>query len=291
MSYPKDSGIYKIQNKLNGKSYIGQSQNLDVRIRTHLCLLRNNKHYNCHLQSAWNKYGSSAFDISILTLCDIADLDKLEIRYIQEYDAFTSGYNRTLGGDGTRGALMSEEARAKMRISHQDYTRGNHPQARPIVLLNNGERFDCIEDAADEYGVAKADISGCAKREHHSAGACNGERLVWAYESDFVSMTDDEIMDLIVMAQTCKRGKNSPHSKPVICVSTGEVFNYIGEAAEHYGVSPSVIGAACSGKQKCAAKDENGNKLRWMFYDAYLEGCANGDKPNRQDIQYNGAIV
>lgn len=285
MTYPRDSGIYMIRNCRNDKVYIGQSQNIDFRIRMHLCLLRNNKHYNCHLQNAWNKYGTDSFEISVLELCPVSKLDDREIHYIDTFDSFKAGYNRTAGGEGTRGMTMSESARAKMRTSHFDCTRGKHPQARNIVLLNTGEVFDCIADAAEKYGVAKCDISGCAKHHAHSAGSFNGERLVWAYKEDYDVMSEDDIFESIYKAQNCKRGKMCVHSKPVICISTGEVFDLIADAATHYNVSPSCIGAACNGKQKSAAKDPlSGQGLKWMYYNDYLNGYANGNSPSCSNV-------
>ena len=278
MDYPRESGIYMISNRKNNKQYIGQSQNIDARIRMHLCLLRNGKHYNCHLQSAWNKYGYTAFDISVLELCPVSDLNDREMYYICKYDSFQSGYNRTVGGDGIRGTVMSEASRAKMRESHFDCSRGNHPQARSVVLLNTGEIFDCIVDAADKYGISKCDISGNAKRQAHSAGSFNGKRLVWAYKEDYDAMSSSDIEQLLFKAQNCKRGKMCYKAKPVICISTGEKFDLITDAAVRYGISRSVIGAACNGKQKHAGRDKNtGEQLEWMFYKDYLNNCANSN--------------
>jgi len=69
----KTSGIYKIVNKVNGKYYVGSS--LDIygepnpwngRIYKHKSHLRSKRHYNKHLQSAWDKYGQDAFDFIVV---------------------------------------------------------------------------------------------------------------------------------------------------------------------------------------------------------------------------------
>ena len=51
------SGIYQILNKVNGKSYVGQTDDFEIRERNHRNSLRANKHFNKHLQSSWNIYG------------------------------------------------------------------------------------------------------------------------------------------------------------------------------------------------------------------------------------------
>ena len=58
-------GIYKIENKVNGKIYVGQSIDIDTRWYNHRNELNGNRHYNEHLQNAWNKYGEDNFSIQI----------------------------------------------------------------------------------------------------------------------------------------------------------------------------------------------------------------------------------
>lgn len=74
----KVSGIYCIENKINHKSYIGSSKNLYQRLLKHFALLRHNRHENAHLQNAWNKYGESSFEWSIIETCDTSILTERE---------------------------------------------------------------------------------------------------------------------------------------------------------------------------------------------------------------------
>ena len=59
-------GIYKIENKVNGKVYIGQSIDIEKRWKSHISYLNKGIHRNKHLQSAWDKYGEGNFDKKIL---------------------------------------------------------------------------------------------------------------------------------------------------------------------------------------------------------------------------------
>jgi group I intron endonuclease len=54
-------GIYKIENIINGKLYIGSSVNIDKRIKRHKNDLIKNKHINCYLQREFNKYGIHSY--------------------------------------------------------------------------------------------------------------------------------------------------------------------------------------------------------------------------------------
>lgn len=256
------SGIYMMKNKRNGKVYIGQSQNIQHRHYVHLSLLRRGLHPNTHLQSAWNKYGENSFEFSIIEFCDLAELDEREMYYICEYDSIDNGYNQTAGGGGIRGYLMSDSAREKMSKSHSDVSRSNNPRARSIMLLNTGEVFDCIQDASTKYSVCKADISKNAKRKSHSAGEYHGVRLVWAYADEAENMSDDMKLDLISTAQNCKRGENCHRSKPVICLSTGNVYYSCRFASQETGIHEACISAACRGIQSMAGG------MEWAYYTA-----------------------
>ena len=60
--------------------------NFGDRRDTHFSELNNNKHYNTHLQHAWNKYGKENFSFVVLhDLQEGEDIDELEKRFIKEY--------------------------------------------------------------------------------------------------------------------------------------------------------------------------------------------------------------
>lgn len=96
-------GIYKIENLVNGKVYIGQSTDIEKRWIYHRRDLRHNHHRNSHLQYAWNKYGESNFNHVIIEECKLEELNNKEKEYIKLYDSTNRkyGYNITIGGDGT----------------------------------------------------------------------------------------------------------------------------------------------------------------------------------------------
>lgn len=60
------SGIYKIENLVNGKCYIGSAVAFVRRFSSHKSMLNSGKHDNSHLQRAFNKYGQDAFVFSVV---------------------------------------------------------------------------------------------------------------------------------------------------------------------------------------------------------------------------------
>src|SRR5258708_3327936 len=85
------SGIYFITNLINNKTYVG-SINLAKREKRHFCELKNNKHYNSHLQLAWNKYGPDAFKFEIAEEVPNNQLLEVENQYLQLAKLFPELY-------------------------------------------------------------------------------------------------------------------------------------------------------------------------------------------------------
>lgn len=92
--------IYKITNKINGKIYIGQTRTtLKARMNKHFSKARQANVTG--IDAAIKKYGKENFDVEVLCSCKEEELNDLEIFYINKYDSYNSGYNLTLGGQGT----------------------------------------------------------------------------------------------------------------------------------------------------------------------------------------------
>lgn len=138
---PEASGIYMIQNMINGHAYIGQSVNIKDRIKHHHLhdyLNENNTQYNTKFYQALRKYGIDNFEIIILELCNKEELDKKEIYYIGKFNTFHNGYNSTEGGQFWTPNIHSEETEEKRRITREknkSLQSENHPRAK----LSNDE--------------------------------------------------------------------------------------------------------------------------------------------------------
>ena len=95
--------IYRIINKVNGKSYIGcTALTLGERKHKHwLNLNDKTKHKGRAIYLAMSKYGWDKFEWQELCSSLIKeDLPELEKFFIKEYDTYNKGYNNTEGGEG-----------------------------------------------------------------------------------------------------------------------------------------------------------------------------------------------
>jgi len=92
-------GIYKIENLVNGKAYVGQSINIERRWSEHSSL----KSPNSLLAKAFAEFGIENFSFQILEECPMELMNARERFYICELNTYLSGYNMTMGGAGSSG--------------------------------------------------------------------------------------------------------------------------------------------------------------------------------------------
>ena len=206
----KISGIYCIENTINNKKYIGKSNNIYKRWYDEKLGLQKKYFHNVHLQRSWDKYGESAFKFYIVEECDELKLPQREQFWISKFDTYHNGYNQTLGGEGSLGAICSEEKRKKLREAHLGE---NNFNIRAVYCLELNQEFWGAQEAENlylnTYGVRGSGVCMCCKGECAYHGRLpDGTRLHWCYadqkQSFVVPLCNDE--------------------KPIYCNELHEVF-------------------------------------------------------------------
>lgn len=171
----KLSGIYCIENIIDNKKYIGQSADLNKREKYHFWVLEKNKHYNNHLQRAYNKYNKNFFVFRILIYCESFELTKYEQFFVNFY-GYKTLYNICLECvDSTFGTIQSEESRKLMSLHHPDVSGKNNPNfGKDFTGENNPrtkltwEKVNWIRKHRKEYTIKQLakmfDISDSAMK-------------------------------------------------------------------------------------------------------------------------------
>ena len=136
-----NSGIYTITNLVNGKIYVGCTKDFTSREYTHFNLLKKNKHFNHHLQKAFNKYKQENLVFEILEICDNKYLYSQENYWINMLNTLNMnyGYNLSMPNPDKKGN-HSLETKLKISASHS-----KNP-SRPSRKLTDFE----IEDICKE---------------------------------------------------------------------------------------------------------------------------------------------
>lgn len=242
MAKEKLSGIYCIENKVNSKKYIGQSNNIYARWYNHKYCLNHNRHGNNHLQNAWNKYGENNFDFTILELCDDEIIDSKEQYYIEKYSSTIdkNGYNLDSGGNKNK--HHSEET--KNRISKAHIGKFVSDETRKRISIGR---------------------TGVMKGTDHPF---YGKKLSKAHA------------ELLRRYAKSRYGDKCYQAKKVICINTQEVFTTIKEASEKYknnGVNDVNIGKCCRGERRYCGKFEDGTPIQWSYYEETKEYSLKND--------------
>ena len=170
-------------------------------------------------------------------------------------------YNIAIGGDGGNTIIgYSLEQKKKLREIKSEAAKGiinlgeKNGQAKKVICLNTGEIFNTIKEAADKYGVFPEQIGNCCSRIGNAKTAgfdkVTNERLQWDYY--------EENREYVYKPFKSKR------ERMVKCLTTGEVFSKITDAANKYNICGSNISYCCNGKIKYAGK-LNGVPMRWIY--------------------------
>lgn len=236
------AGIYKITNRVNGKCYIGQSVNIDKRLRDHF---RKSNSLNAPLYSAIRKYGKDSFDVCVLQTVEMCDdikeiLDELEKRYISEYESYGKGYNQTIGGDaGILGYKFTEAQRKKVSDNQNKLvTEGRLGTKVYAYNMQTKEITECktISEAAKISGIHRSVCSRSLNKRKLKNG--------W--------MFDTELLDIANLTPT----ENKNNGRFEICITCKFIYKqqtFIGtvkEAASYFHISPSYIYGVIDGSRK-----------------------------------------
>lgn len=125
--------VYRLKNKINGKSYIGITcRAVSARWCEHLQRVREGQRVS-RLYAAMRKYGVENFSKEILArVATDAEVRVLETHFIHKFDSYHNGYNSNLGGHGfleipdhikkkigaaQKGKIIPAETRARMSLA------------------------------------------------------------------------------------------------------------------------------------------------------------------------------
>lgn len=167
--------IYMIENKINGKKYVGKTNNPTKRQLDHF----SNSH-NIPLRRAIKKYGKEFFEFTILeSNLNEDNVNDAEIMYVEKHKAFISGYNLTPGGEG--GNTLLDPAIAKKHsiatskgrvgLKRKPFSDEHKAKLAKVLLENNcwtkrtrkvlveNQIFVSQTEAAKQLGILQATIN------------------------------------------------------------------------------------------------------------------------------------
>ena len=202
--------IYKIQNKSNGKIYIGQTtRTLEIRLQEHL------RHTETYIERAIKKYWIDAFEVSVIEECEtLEELNEREIYWIDKFNCKRpKGYNICIGGkNGSPGHILSPESRKKISQSKKGKKNPISDETRRKMIQSRKANNKPVSVET------RAKISASRKGKK-----CSSETRA-----------------------TMSAGRKN--KRAVICLETGEIFESIAAAAKLANVASCTISSAVNGR-------------------------------------------
>jgi group I intron endonuclease len=113
----KGGVIYKITNEVDGKFYIGSTNNLIKRYYTHIHDIRSDRKTCVKLIRAVNKHGEEHFKFEIVCECSTDEILKTEQGYI---DSLKPHYNVAKIAGSNLGIKRTEEVKLKKSVSQKE---------------------------------------------------------------------------------------------------------------------------------------------------------------------------
>ena len=234
--------IYKATNKLNNKSYIGQTiKTLEERQKEHFYMAFN-KNKDTYFYKALRKYGKENFEWEILENNILKEqLNEKEKFWINYYDTFNQGYNLTQGGDSTDNL--------------EKWRKENPELAKESAKLGYKKMKDILKNNPELEQRRKEKATEGMKRyiEEH--------KKEWKENSYNTYLKHKEQQD------NQMKQFHIQQSKKVLCVETGITYPSASEAARQTKISQSNISSCCRGERLSAGKGKNKEKLHWKYID------------------------
>ena len=190
-------GIYKITNKVNGKIYIGQSND----IKRRWSYYKNpptTVEVNTLIMLALKKYGFNSFTFEVIEECEIDQLNEREEYWISYYNSYWEGYNMTSGwehnvGEANPNAKLTEKDVILIRTLYDLKT----PETKKEIynrLFANKCSFRAFEKAWDwsTWAHIKREVYTEENKNFYKTTA---KRRTWQNNAN-AKISDEEVMKI-----------------------------------------------------------------------------------------------
>ena len=238
-------GIYKWENRINHKCYIGQSIDLNKRLAHHFSNIKNRR-YDNPLYRAIDKYGLDNFDVTIIEVLEVSDdlkskLDEREKYYIRKYNSYGgSGYNQTLGGDGgVLGYKFTEEQR-------------NHVSRNSLKQAEEHRKTVYLYNMKYKYYQTWMDSGYAAKQMNVARTSI--QRLcvdiIKVLKNQWIGSFDKEELELKIKNTVVTSGCFETQYTGRFIYKGDEFIGNVKEAAKYFNISKSYIYGVCNKSRK-----------------------------------------
>jgi len=223
--------IYIIRNSVNGKFYIGSTNNYHKRKLRHFNQLRKNKHHSVYLQRAFNKYKEVNFEFILIETCYNYQIREQEL--LNSID-FKDSYN--VSKSATGGDLIS-----------------NHPNREKIIkktteiLLKAPRRKKCYKKENNPNWKGGLTFCKCGNRINSISKTCHKCQDTTGKNNPFYGKKHTK--EAKEKMRKAKLNRYSGNQQKVIIINNVE-FISINEASRQLKIPASTIYYRINSKNK-----------------------------------------
>jgi group I intron endonuclease len=235
----ENCGIYQIINKLDGRVYIGSSNNLKSRKYRHFLLLNNNNHDNIYLQRSYNKVKSKYEEKNIKNYF-IFEI----IKRIEKYE--------------DKEKLKEELLKWEQHYLDVFIIKGNIDKKRcynlcPTVINKLGFRHtkETINKLRESH-LGKKHTEETKQKMSISKSKENHPFYNKIFSEEHINKLRESHLGKKHTEETKQKMSKTHNKVKIINETTGEIFNSMREASRKYNINSGSICLCCKNKQKTA---------------------------------------
>ena len=279
----KVTGIYKIENLVNHKVYIGQSIDIIKRLKDHI---KFDIKYSSesHLSRAFIQYGFDNFSFEIIK--ETSDLDFWEIFLIQLYNSTDTnlGYNIAIGGQG--GNLGPEVNKRISERLKEVYSNPEYRKRRSELKTKWWKEVGLTDEQRQKWSEAqKGKTLSDEHKESISKGIRNSSKFKEAISSEERKRkVSEKLKGRHLSKEQCEKISQSKKGKPAhnkgLKWFTNGVINVIREECPE-NFRPGITNA------NCISEEEKERRLQLIKENEKLAIKQKEESVNRQIQEYN----
>jgi hypothetical protein len=148
------TGIYVLYWAKQDLTYIGQSQNIELRFKEHIRKLKVSSHTNYKVQNTYNLYGHP--ELIVVESCSLEESNHREVYWTEEFDSL----------HGTNGLNIIEAG----RVGHGCFSNSSKYSKLQILLAFRvlySKSYENPEIVANRIGINKATFTGIKSGKNH----------------------------------------------------------------------------------------------------------------------------
>lgn len=260
---PAKSAVYRVSVS-DGRAYVGSTGNTRKRFNEHIGALRRGNHWNKHLQRAFDECADGLLRLEIIEECGFDRLKEREQHYLDTLNP-SCNIERTVGKAlhdlwKTEDFRARNEERASVQCKERwkdDEYRAAGARRGAMAMNTPQAREKSRERLAEKWKDPAFRAAGAERIRKITHGLFADPEYRKQHSERQSALMKRRMNTPEAKAKQAARFKGV-NKRPMYCITTGEYFASVADAAAAKGISVSVVNKQCRGLPTRSA-------LQWRY--------------------------